>query len=151
MKKAVTMDCTFSIRFESPIDLNVATLDIGGFEVQTERGIIPFDYDASGYSHERLNEQTYQIHYKAGYGAIFNDYDISKDFNSAYAKLGLKREDITAKLLSSASAITEFNISCSKEDIDFTYEILSMSFTDETGTVFTVDKAVIDNFNLNKV
>ena len=145
------MDCTFSIRFESPIDLNVATLDIGGFEVQTERGIIPFDYDASGYSHERLNEQTYQIHYEAGYGAIFNDYDISKDFNSAYAKLGLKREDITAKLLSSASAITEFNLSCSKENIDFTYEILSMSFTDETGTVYAVDKAVIDNFNINKV
>lgn len=150
MKKVVTMDCTFSIHFESPIDLNVATLDIGGFEVQTERGIIPFDYDASGYSHEKLNEQTYRIRYKAGYGAIFNDYDISKDFNSAYAKLGLKRKDITAKLLASASAITEFNIDCSEEDVDFTCEILSMSFTDETGTVYAVDKAVIDDFNINQ-
>lgn len=144
--KKVIMHGIFLARFEEPIDLATEKLSFEGFEVRTDKGDIPFDFDACSYDYEKVSDREYKITYQSGRGEFFNDSDVSEDFDEAYEKLCLTREDVTAKLLASASAVTEANITCSDENVDFTCEILSMTFTDESGTEYSVDESVLKNF-----
>lgn len=144
--KKVIMHGIFLARFEEPIDLATEKLSFEGFEVRTVKGDIPFDFDACSYDYEKVSDREYKITYQSGRGEFFNDSDVSEDFDEAYEELCLTREDVTAKLLAFASAVTEANITCSDENVDFTCEILSMTFTDESGTEYSVDESVLKNF-----
>lgn len=144
--KKIIMHGIFLARFEEPIDLATEKLSFEGFEVRTDKGDIPFDFNACSYDYEKVSDREYKITYQSGRGEFFDDSDISEDFDMNYEELGLTREDVTAKLLASASAVTEANITCSDENVDFTCEILSMTFTDESGTEYSVDESVLKNF-----
>lgn len=68
-------------------------------------------------------------------------------FDEEYKRLGIQREEITAKLLASAVEITEFGLDYDAEDISKDYlHILELEFEDDTG-VYKVDGEVLDRFN----
>ena len=50
--KKVIMHGIFLARFEEPIDLATEKLSFEGFEVRTDKGDIPFDFDACSYDYE---------------------------------------------------------------------------------------------------
>lgn len=98
MKKEVQMCAIITVRFKKPTNI-----DIGGFAIENEKGVIPFDFDAESRRVMPLSDSVYQIEYTSGHGPFFHDYDVSDSCDEEYAKLGLSRQDITARFLASAT------------------------------------------------
>ena len=138
---------------------DVNNLSIGGFAFVVNGNSIPFDWDAHCWS-----ERKGIFHLETGWGSFFNEFEIPEYWDDEYAKLGLTREQITAKFLASTTQIEDFYLSMFDEadDVDtgignnadpdkrFYIELISVSFEErDTGNSYDVDKSVIEAFNGN--
>ena len=130
------------------------TFDVGGYSFIINGKEIPFDFEAYGYDIESDNEKVY-LTYQSGTGFAFNEYDVDSCFDDEYTKLGLTRDDITAKFLSSTNKISEFyislyNLKYDKEESLDKFKIDYIKFIDYiTDEEFEVDKKVLEDFNKN--
>lgn len=66
-------------------------------------------------------------------------------FDEQYAKMGISREDLTADVLAATTKINEFTIDC--DDCDVNLNIDSITFIDDNGNEYSVEKQVIEKFN----
>lgn len=126
-------------------------IDFGGYTFKINDMYVPFDFDAASYSVENKNGKAY-VDFETGRGVAFDSYDIDECFDEEYELLGLSREDITAKFLSSVSEISEFYINCEYKNDDNkqpkNLKIEYIEFQDyKTKEVFKVDENVIKAFN----
>lgn len=130
------------------------TFDVGGYSFIVNGNEIPFDFEAFGYDIESDNEKVY-LNYQSGRGFAFNEFDVDSCFDDEYKKLGLTRDDITAKFLSSTNKITEFYISLynskyDREEAIDKFKIDYIKFIDcITDEEFEVDTKVLEDFNKN--
>lgn len=119
----------------------------GGYEfvckIKDRELNIPFDWASTC----TLVNDDETITVQNGVFALFDgDYEIDDCFDDEYAKLGIKREDITAEILAETSSIFEFYYDYDKV-IDGDYmKIISIKFSDG-GNDFFVAQDVIDEFN----
>lgn len=137
----------------------VKSLGIGGFCFGVGKHNIPFDWTA--YSGGWCENG--RLSFVTGYGWM-NDFELDECFDEDYAKLGIKREDISAKILASTHYIEEFYVDfevatkdgiqeCgvgenTNKDAVYKLKLLSIVFEDiETGKTFPVDNKVLDAFN----
>lgn len=96
----------------------IENISIGGYSFFVEGKVLPFDWDVfTGYK----SEDAGRFQFETGFGWI-NDFELSQNcWEEEYAKLGIKREDISAQLLSSAAGIEEFYVYFN--DIDVSTEV----------------------------
>lgn len=135
------------------------SVGIGGFCFSVGDKQIPFDWTA--YSGNWDDRGYYS--FVTGYGWM-NDFELDECFDEEYEKLGIKREDISAKMLASAQAIDEFyvdfEVECSDgvdecgvgentdKSSDYRLELLRVAFEDiETGRTYDINPVVLDAFN----
>ena len=96
------------------------------------------------------SDSVYQIEYTSGHGPFFHDYDVSDSCDEEYAKLGLSRQDITARFLASATKLVEFYFACSNADGDSVpceFTVKEIYFHDENGERFEISSEVLEKFN----
>lgn len=76
------------------------------------------------------------------------EFELSDVHDAEYAEMGMDRKDITAKFLSEAEKINEILVECydDEEEVSFTAELLSMSFSDGEHE-YPVSPAVIADYN----
>ena len=86
---------------------DIKHISVGGFCFNIDGQSVPFDFDASG---AIIKDGV--VKYESGYGAFFNDFEISDVYNSEYEDLGLDIDDISAEFLASADEIDEFYVHC---------------------------------------
>ena len=131
---------------------------IGGFSFRVGDKAVPFDWSAfTGCWGE--NEV---LNFLTGYGWV-NDFELDSCYDEAYAEIGLKREDISAKFLASTHHIEDFfvyfihdgeerevgfcenNASC---DARYKLKLFKVVFSDvDTETMYEVASKVLDSFN----
>lgn len=119
-------------------------LSFGGysFTIPLKEKNLEVNFDFPGYAANIQEDGTLLL--EAGAATVFGDNSYLDDcYNSEYAALGIKREDLTAKVLASAVRINEFAVDC---DDEFFLELSSIEFRDETGT-YTVDPEVVKAFS----
>lgn len=153
--KEVYMHAIFEVIPPKNIDLkkNPTNITVGGFEVKTLDGTIPFDFDAGGCeSIRRLpgNENKYLVNYQSGEGPFFNAPDITDCFDAEYHAIGLTRNSITASYLASAKEITEFFVMCwdaDDQEIIPKVRLIDISFYDENEHKYSMTDSVIEAYN----
>lgn len=130
-------------------------LSIGGYYFIIDGKEVPFDWDAfSG------DEEDGVFEFETGYGFLFNDFELSNCYDEDYNELGIARENITAKFLSSVNEIKEFHVNfinnndeeCdlgTNQDIErYKIKLLEVVFTDIMAEKdFIVNQSVLDSFN----
>lgn len=136
----------------------ISSVCAGGFTFNVNGHSIPFDFDAAG-------SEIYDDHisFKSGKGPFFNDFNISEDYKEMIEENGVPFDCVTAELLSKVSSIEEFFVDFeldneewqkgSNEDpnVDFTIELLNISFYDENDTEYKVSDEVLKKFNEGKI
>lgn len=161
MENTVIMCADYKIHFKNGDDMfalyeedRITSFCAGGFDFTINGKSIPFDFDAACSSIHKD-----YVHFESGRGALFNDYSISEDFKEWIEENGTPFDSITAEFLSKATSIEEFfvNFELDNEewqkgdnldpDMDFTIEILSISFYDENDNEYKVADEVIKKFN----
>ena len=138
---------------------NAKFVSIGGFRFAIGDKVVPFDWEQH-YGEEEDN----LFSYVTGAGFGHGTYELDDDcFERDYAKLGIKREDISAEFLSSVHHIEDFyvNFEDSGDDVSIGYfsdnakpgaeyklELVEISFEDiATGKYYDVKKEVLEAFN----
>ena len=130
----------------------------GGFTFEVDGKSIPFDFNA-----QSTCEEDGVFHYESGYGPFLNDFEIPEGcWEEDYEQAGLTREEISPKLLASATKIEEFFISLipadegedvevfQEPDAEYIVELLAISFEErDTGRSYDVDESVLVRFNEN--
>lgn len=104
---------------------------------------VPFDFP--GFVANIQDDGTLLL--EAGEDTPFSSGDNSQledCWDDEYKELGISRENLTAKVLSSVTKIKEFAVDC---DEKVALKILSIEFF-EDGTVYPVDQEVIKNFSI---
>lgn len=131
----------------------VSSLSIGGYCFVVNGKSIPFDWDAFSGS-----EEDGVFEFETGYG-WFNDFELTDCYDEEYQKLGISREDITAKFLASAERIEEFHINfedANYEEVDLGYnddeqykiKLIEISFRNmETNKEYKVQQTVLNKYN----
>ena len=76
MKKEVQMCAIITVRCKKPTNIDELNIDIGGFAIENEKGVIPFDFDAESRRVMPLSDSVYQIEYTSGHGPFFHEYDV---------------------------------------------------------------------------
>ena len=150
MKKEVQMRASFIVRFKEPTNTENADFSIGGFAIENEKGIIPFDFDASMSQSATLSARECHVDYISELDPVFNDFDVSNGFDEEYGKLALSHQDITAQFLSSATKLIEFYFLCINEDkkpIPCEILVEKIDFRNENDEHFQIHSDVIKNFN----
>lgn len=155
--KKVYMTAIFEALLPKNIDLEKKpeNIAVGGFSVRTKDGDIPFDFDTGSYASIRKlpgEANKFLIQYQSGEGPFFNEPDISDCYNEEYEKLGLSRNDITAKYLAGAEALTDFFVKCwdnEDREVDPTIKVIDIAFSDENNIVYPMTDNVIADFNKN--
>ena len=150
MKKEVQMCAIITVLFKKPTNIDELNNDIGGFAIENEKGVIPFDFDAESRRVMPLSDSVYQIEYTSGHGPFFHDYDVSDSCDEEYAKLGLSRQDITARFLASATKLVEFYFASSNADgnsVPCEFTVKEIYFHDENGERFEISSEVLEKFN----
>lgn len=129
-------------------------LSIGGYCFVINGKEVPFDWDAfSG------NEENGVFEFETGYG-LYNDFELSDCYDSDYEKLGISRDDLTAKFLASPEQIKEVHMNfidengdeCdfgwNEDSEDFKIKLLEVSFSDlDNLEEYTVNQEILDKFN----
>ncbi len=150
MSKQVQMYASVVVSFENPVDIDKVDIDIGGFAVENEKGIIPFDFDASRFHIIQLSAKEYHIDYASGRAPAFYDFDVSDSCDEEYAKIGLSHQDITAQFLASATRIAEFYVGCNDVNgvpIPCEISVKKIVFYNEDGQRFAIKKDVLQKSN----
>lgn len=133
----------------------ISSLSIGGYYFVIHGKEVTFDWDAfCGDEKDNIFDFT------TGYGFLWNDFELSDCYDEEYKRLGIAREDITAKFLSEVDKIEEFHIDFIDEDDDecdlgnnadieeYKIKLLDITFVDmETEDSFDVRQDVLDKFN----
>ena len=140
------------------------TVSVGGFSFDINGQSIPFDWDAfTGAENDGV------FRFFTGKGFLFNDYELSSNYDEMYQEMGLNREDISAEFLASVEHIDEFYVDFqsfepfeddytdvgigwyadnAKADAEYKLELVAISFKDmETGKVYDVNPKVLEAFN----
>ena len=109
------------------------TLMFGGYAVTTvingKELRVPFDW----VSCVATNQDDETILVEAGETTCFGGGPVLYDcYDKEYEKLGIKRSDLTAKVLAAAKSIDEFHVSCNF-NTEPEFELVSMEFIDDTG------------------
>lgn len=161
----ILMDVTFQILenknglFVPLSKKEVSSLSIGGYYFVINGKEIPFDWDAfCGDEEDNVFDCT------TGYGFAFNDFELTDCYDEDYERLGITREDITAKFLASVDEINEFHINFINEDdlecdlgnntdiARYKIKLLTMMFVDiEKDESFDVRQEVLDKFNVIEI
>lgn len=123
----------------------------GGFAFVVDGKEILFDWDASG-THKQ-EDGTWL--YESGYGAFFNDFELSDCYDAQLKKQNIDPRAINAYLLHKVSEITEFFVEVLDKDgneLSVTIDLLEVYFVDRTSDKrFDVRKEVLDRYNqMNK-
>lgn len=107
-------------QFEPLPHEKIDNISIGGYSFFVEGKLLPFDWDVfTGYK----SDDAGRFQFETGFGWI-NDFELSNDcWEEEYAKLGIKREDISAKLLSTATGIEEFYVYFNDIDVSVDVEL----------------------------
>lgn len=139
-------------------------VSIGGFCFDINGQSIPFDWDAFTGA-----EENGVFRFYTGKGFLFNDYELSSNYDKTYQDMGIKRDDISAEFLASVHHIEEFFVDFqsvepfeddytdvgigyfsdnAKKDLDYKLELVGISFKDmETEKIYDVKKEVLEAFN----
>jgi hypothetical protein len=133
----------------------------GSFQFRINNKNVPFDFNAFN-----CEEKDGVFKYETGRGLLFNEYEISEDFDEMLSEENLTRSDLTPQFLSSVSEIIEFGVDFAEsEDVDepswigdntrlnapYKIEILAISFIDiQSDKEYFVSESVINNFNSAK-
>lgn len=109
-------------------------LSFGGYAVTTtvkgKELQVPFDWES--FVANVQEDGTLLI--EAGEPTCFGgEPELDSCYDDEYDELGIKRTDLTAKVLASATSIDEFVISCDSDE-EPELELVSMEFIDDTGT-----------------
>lgn len=153
------MRYTFS--FEgSNFDDEFEYLDVGGYTFKIKGMEVPFDFSAYGYDIEddKRGREDYHdsnriyLNFESGKGFAFAEYDVDSCYDEEYENLGITREDVTAKFLSSVVEIKEMYIDYNyKENMAKQLKDLKVEYIEfedlESGEVYSVDSNVIKAFN----
>lgn len=125
-----------------------SNVSMGDFVFSTNDMEIPFGFDAGSYEFTNLSDDKLRVDFTSGNGILYNDFDINKDYDDVYAKLGLKREDITAKFLSEVVNIKELNYEFTDHNENNHILVINhISFIDESNNAYRVSEDVICKFN----
>lgn len=127
-------------------------VDVGGFSVQVPgyKEEVPFDFEATSLITEK--DGTYVFGNADGF--VEKIHDVDPCHEDDWAKNGLKKEEITAKLLGSADTLTEFNFNlCDMQDeiIPCFLNVKDMIFFDEVGEKHCIRPDVLDAYNKLRV
>lgn len=139
-------------------------VSVGGFSFDVNGQSVPFDWDAFTGA-----EENGVFRFYTGKGFLFNDYELSSNYDEAYQDMGLNREDISAEFLASTHHIEEFFVDFQsrepfeddysdvgigffgdngKKDAEYKLELIAVSFKDmETEKVYDVKPEVLEAFN----
>lgn len=112
-------------------------LSFGGYCFIVNGKEISFDWDACSADFEGNT-----VSGCTGYGPFFNEFQLANYYDEELAELGLSRHDLTAKFLASCEEIEEFY--CEAGDVI----LESITFFDDEGNKFKVNKNVLEAFNL---
>ena len=123
----------------------------GGFAFVVDGKEIVFDWDASG-THKQEDGAWL---YESGYGAFFNDFELSDCYDEQLKKEGIDPCAINAYMLHKVSEITEFFVEALDKDgneLSITIDLLEVYFVDRADNKrFDVRKEVLDRYNqMNK-
>ena len=134
---------------------DIQDLFAGGFTFEIDGKSIPFDFEASA-----VNYTDGIFYYESGQGSFFNAHYLDDVFDEIYELKKVKRNELTAAVLASATGIeeffvnfwdndeTEFGIGDNLEiDPDLRIEIIEIGFSDENANCFNVSPDVIRKFN----
>ena len=159
----ISMIITFSLFEKVGNKLYVLTkeavngLSIGGYCFNIDGKDVYFDWDSfSGTEKDGI------FRLQTGNGGLIKDYELSDCYDEMYEKMGLSRNQITAKFLASVKEIKEIHINfidinddecnfgCNDQDEHFLMEIKEICFVDMDATIggiYSVSQEVINNFN----
>ena len=126
--------------------------DIGGFEVRVPgyKELIPFDFEATV---KRCNEDG-TFSFGNWDGLAFREFDVDPCHEDDWVENGLRKEDITARLLASAEKLNDFYFAVyDMEDnsIPCFLEVLEMNFTDEKNMCYSILPEVLKEYNRQRV
>lgn len=157
-KKEVIMEATFKAvlmtgeTLEPYFSGEKGYADIGGFEVRVPgyKEPIPFDFEATARACN--DDGTYTFGNWDGF--LERIYDVDPCHEDDWAENGLKKEDITARLLASADYLEEFYFNvCNMNDreIPCFLEVLKMDFWDEQEKGYSITPEVLKEYNRLRV
>ena len=158
MYKKIIMETEFDavpmtdISLEEYIGKDMGYIDIGGFEIKHPDFLhrIPFDFEATTF--EVRDDDSYVFGNWDGLGCRI--FDVDPCHEDEWKENGLEQKDITAKLLSEASEMTEyyFNLSDMNDQVVPVFlNVKDMRFCDENDVCYEIKKDVLADYNKLRV
>lgn len=136
---------------EDSFDKTKHFIDLGGNTFIINKMEVPFDFGAFGYDLNIQEDKVY-LEFESGEGFLWNDYELDECFFEEYEKLGLSKENITAKFLASTDKIVEMSLCWEDMEgvchsfINLEYEYIE--FEDlETGKYYFVSNEALKTYN----